>query len=195
MFKKLLIILLALSFNIYIMNAIKNTKRTIHRNNKKLINAILSNNIKKVKELINKDAMVNATDKYGDWSPFLYAITRGNINIIKLLIDSFGANVNIKERDGATALHWDVHRGDKETVELLICRGANVNAKNNMSFTCLHYASMDGHKEIVELLLNSGADKTIKIKKGRHYNKTAADKADSQEIKEMINSHMTVAKR
>lgn len=53
-----------------------------------------------------------------------------SIAVIKYLI-SQGANINVKNKDEATLLHWRVvGGGDPELLSFLISAGADVNAKN-----------------------------------------------------------------
>ena len=42
-----------------------------------------------------------------------------------------GADVNVAQVDGTTALHWAAYNDDADTVALLLKAGANVNAVNN----------------------------------------------------------------
>ncbi|EAX97026.1 hypothetical protein TVAG_315280 [Trichomonas vaginalis G3] len=51
-----------------------------------------------------------------------------SIEIAELLI-SHGANINEKDEDGKTALHFAAYYNSKEIAELLISNGANINEK------------------------------------------------------------------
>ena len=42
------------------------------------------------------------------------------------------ADVNMRQGDGATALHWAAYLEDADTAALLIRAGADVNARNNL---------------------------------------------------------------
>jgi ankyrin repeat protein len=59
--------------------------------------------------------------------------------VVKLLLDK-GADVNVAQKDGATALHAAASEGHTETVKLLLDRGADVNAENDSRETPLHLA-------------------------------------------------------
>jgi cytohesin len=90
------------------------------------------------------------------------AAEEGNIEADKQHLAD-GADVNAKNRSGATAMHSTplceaAGGGHKEVAELLIERGADVNAKNNLGGTPLHNAANGGHKEIVELLITNGTN-------------------------------------
>ena len=82
----------------------------------------------------------------------------GNIEVVKKLLAD-GVNVNTKEEDGGTALHWAANEGHKEIVELLITSGADVNISGpHGGGTALHFSANEGHKEIAEILITKGAD-------------------------------------
>jgi ankyrin repeat protein len=67
-------------------------------------------------------------------------------------------DVNSKESDGTTALHWAVHQDDVEMAERLIRAGANVNAANDYGSTPMSEAAMVGNAQMIEKLLKAGAN-------------------------------------
>ncbi len=69
-----------------------------------------------------------------------------------------GVDVNAREADGATALHWASYRDDLESADLLIRAGARVNAANDLGATPLWTASLNGSAAMVRRLLQGGAD-------------------------------------
>lgn len=78
--------------------------------------------------------------------------------------------------------------GDVEGVKKeLARRGININGKNKYGFTALMKAAQNGKEEVVVILLQAGADATLKNEKND--NKTAADYATTQKIKDLINKH------
>ena len=86
------------------------------------------------------------------------AAETGNIDVVKQHLAA-GTDVNAKDEDGYTPLHFAVANDDKELAELLIAAGADMNAKTDMfEETPLHVAVVLGNKEIVELLIAKGAD-------------------------------------
>jgi ankyrin repeat protein len=77
----------------------------------------------------------------------------------ELLADN--VNVNVRQPDGATALHWAAHWSDLDLAELLIRRGAEVNATNDLGVTPLSLACVNGDASLVRGLLQAGADPNI----------------------------------
>jgi len=86
----------------------------------------------------------------------LDAAEKGNIKAVKQHLAG-GADVDAKNRDGVTPLHyaaWDAH---KEIAELLIANGADVNAKaDEFSYTPLDSAIANERTETADLLRKHG---------------------------------------
>ena len=75
-------------------------------------------------------------------------------------------DVNAPQPDGATALHWAVHRGDTEAVRWLLEAGAVPTVASLAGATPLSLACTAGNAEIVELLLDAGADANEQLRNG-----------------------------
>jgi uncharacterized protein len=99
-------------------------------------------------------------------SVFLNAAASGQTDFVKSLLDS-GANIESKNRLGATALILASIKGHTRIVKLLLGRGANVNVKTTTGITSLMAAATAGDAEAVKLLLQKGADVSAKDQKGR----------------------------
>ena len=69
----------------------------------------------------------------------------------------YGANVNARNKDGATPLHYATLSGHRDVAELLISKGADVKAREKHGGTPLYFAAIMGHKEVAELLIAKGA--------------------------------------
>lgn len=85
------------------------------------------------------------------------AAMNGNLAQVKSLIGQ-GVDVNLKNKEGFTALTKAVMKGHLEVVKYLVSKGADVNAKNRINFTALIIASSEGHLEIVKYLIDNGAN-------------------------------------
>ena len=62
-----------------------------------------------------------------------------SVALQKLLAE--GADPNASQPDGATALHWAVHRADNDSVTALLTAGADVNTTNRMGASPLFIAA------------------------------------------------------
>ena len=67
-------------------------------------------------------------------------------------------DVNRKEVDGSTPLHWAVYDGNAEEVQRLLKAGAKVAIANNYGVTAMELASEVGNARILKLLLDAGAN-------------------------------------
>ena len=76
------------------------------------------------------------------------------------------ADVNARQADGATALHWAAHWDDLETADLLIRAGAQVNTANDYGATPLSVACTNGNASMVERLLTAGANPNSALPSG-----------------------------
>ena len=85
------------------------------------------------------------------------AVRRGDVKAVDSLLTQ-GADVNTRQGDGATALHWAAHQDDRALVERLLRAGADVGAANDLGVTPLLLACTNGSAPIVETLLAAGAD-------------------------------------
>jgi ankyrin repeat protein len=68
-----------------------------------------------------------------------------------------GADVNLAQGDGVTALHWAARHGDVDLVTALIASGANAKSTTTLgAYTPLHLAAERGAAPIVGALLRAG---------------------------------------
>ncbi len=89
--------------------------------------------------------------------PLLSAVRAVDVAGVRALLAA-AVDVNARQPDGATALHWAMHREHVEIADLLIRAGADVDAENDLGVTPLLMASARGHGSLVERLLAAGAD-------------------------------------
>ncbi len=85
---------------------------------------------------------------------------------VKALLATPGIDVQAKDRDGFTALHWAAWSGMPYTSVLLIEAGLDINAKDNNGYTPLMLAAMRGNDQVVRILLSLGADATLRNAEG-----------------------------
>src|ERR1039457_5384188 len=86
------------------------------------------------------------------------AAMEGDTAALRKLV-ACGANVNVAQGDGMTALHWADERGDVSMANLLFRAHASLKAATrNGGYTPLHVASKDGNAAVVRALIKAGSD-------------------------------------
>lgn len=79
---------------------------------------------------------------------------------------ALGANVNLQDGDGDTALHGAAETGNVEIMRMLLDKGANPNARNKQGGTPLMWAAVFGNDNAARLLLSRGAVPSLKDNDG-----------------------------
>ena len=137
--------------------------------------------------LIDKGANVLATDKWGGTalnaavdgvrfeSTIRFLLVKGvspngesrkapallssaNDANVSLLLLRNGADPNIADKRGNTALHAAIQRNNMELIEALLAAGARVDIVSREIGTPLHQAANSGNVAVAELLIKRGAD-------------------------------------
>lgn len=119
-------------------------------------NAMLNGSIIHVQNFINQGADVNMRMGSDRDTPLMIAVARQDKELLMLLISS-GAEVNIKNDLGNTALYYASRYGLADIVNILIFSGAKVNSKNIENETALRIAKENGNTEVIQLLIQAGA--------------------------------------
>jgi uncharacterized protein len=91
------------------------------------------------------------------------------------------AEMELKDREGMTALHWASRKGQIHVLRLLIEKGAKLNSRDKKGWTPLMHAVDGGNEKSARLLVEKGADKNIKSMDG----KRALDLAQSPRMKSL----------
>jgi ankyrin repeat protein len=110
-------------------------------------------------------------DKAKGMTPMMLAAAFGDSNAIKALLKQ-GAQVEARDMDGWTALHYATAGGDgplsgksmshREALETLLDAGANINARTTKGDVALTLAARKGQVEWVRVLIDRGADVNAK---------------------------------
>jgi putative CocE/NonD family hydrolase len=101
-------------------------------------------------------AQTAATEKLG--GELLAAAGKGDAAVVQALL-ARGADVNAKNKYGATALSFAADKGHLEVIKVLAQHGADVNARDTFyKSSPLDWAVMHSRAEIVRALLASGAE-------------------------------------
>ena len=131
--------------------------------------AAKSGDIKKLRELLDKDpSLLYVQDEYGK-TPLHWATGKKQIEAMKVLVEEYNVDINVRNRYGGTPLHVAASQANPEGARYLIAHNADVNARANNGATPLHYAALKikpGHLEVAKILLENGADVNAKMSDG-----------------------------
>jgi len=92
------------------------------------------------------------------------AVKRHDAAAIRALVGQ--VDVDTRQPDGATALHWAAHNDDQAAADLLIRAGAHVNVANELGATPLWLAAAQGSAAMVAKLLDAGANPNVALEEG-----------------------------
>ena len=129
---------------------------------------------------------VNATNN-NQATPLMFACSNGgHLDNMETLIQ-YGADINARDIDGKTLLHYASRYSKQEIVEFLLkLNQISINATNNNQATPLAFACLDGgHLDNMKTLLQYGADINVRFNDGStllHY----ASRYSKQDIVEFL---------
>lgn len=113
-----------------------------------------SNDFAQVQRLLDEGAGVNEVDVF-KWTPLMHAVTNGNAQITKLLIER-KANVHLVSNSGKTPLMAACAQGSITCIDLLMIAGSNMNAENYGTLDAISFAVMNRKIECVQRLFDWG---------------------------------------
>jgi len=136
--------------------------------------------IRVVRALLAAGADINARTPH-NVTPLMSAVSMaGGSPASALELIRAGADVNVADSDGSTALWVATTESDVSVVRALLEAGADPNVQSRSlgfwGYTPLHMAAMNGLIEAAEVLLQHGADVTIRNGQGQ----TALDVANDK---------------
>jgi ankyrin repeat protein len=124
----------------------------------------------------------------------LDAAKAGRADVLRVLLRQH-VDVNVREADGTTALHWIVRSDDVDSAGLLIRAGASVDATNRYGVTPLALAAANGSAQMIRLLLNHGADANAANPEGETALMTAAKTGEPESVMALLDAGADVNAR
>ncbi len=85
------------------------------------------------------------------------AVKDGSLEKIKEYLAD-GTDINLKDHEGFTPLHWAAYRKKPEIVKFLLEKGADPKLIDNKGFTPLHRAAFMGYADVGKMLVEAGCD-------------------------------------
>ena len=137
---------------------------------KKVLNPnikIRKNSINLLSELIeNNPNYVNEKDKNGNTILF-YEIEKNNKENMKLILDVDILDLNIKNKDGDSYLHYAIKNKNYNLIHNLIRKGIDLNIQNNLGNSPLHLAYELDDSVAINILIKNNINTRLKNKKGQ----------------------------
>lgn len=99
-----------------------------------------------------------------------------SVKCLELLLNN-GAKVNIKNKEGKSALFKSINHGSFKAVKILLKYGANIKDKDYNGMTLLHEICYSYYSDVtvIQFLIDNGLDVNAKVKKGEFKGWTALD--------------------
>ncbi len=116
------------------------------------------------------------------------AVKAGNRAAVRELLKTpaGAADVNAREVDGTTALHWAVRSNDVEAAQMLLAAGAHAYVAIRFGVTPLWLAASNGNAVLVEALLKAGADANTSMPQGETVLMTAARAGNPDAVQALL---------
>lgn len=150
-----------------------------------LVNAIWHEDMTEIRSLLSEGVDVNVVDKSTDCTALGEAVSRGNLELVQTLINA-GADPNIKNNSGQTALMRLNEESSAEIVHALLDAGAKVNHKDEDRDTALHVAAALEKTEILQALLDAGAKVNARNKDGKTALMVAAEAGQLENVRALL---------
>ena len=96
------------------------------------------------------------------------------------------ADINARQGDGATALHWAVHLDDSDLVSLLISAGAKADVADDTGVTPLYLACLNRRGALVQTLLTAGANPNAALVTGETVLMTCARAGEATGVRALL---------
>jgi ankyrin len=119
------------------------------------------------------------------------AVKDRNMDAVRALLKG-KADVNARQGDGATALHWAVHRHDDSLVDLLLRAGAKPDLADDTGATPLYLACLNRSAATIERLLQARANTNAALVSGETVLMTCARTGEAAGVRALLASGANV---
>lgn len=127
-----------------------------------LFDAVGINDVKRTRELLDCGIDINITDFDKGWSPIHVAASRGSKQALELLVQR-GADVNVQDNRGSTALHSLIYKRYDALALWLVRQGANIHLADKRGFSPYDNALGWFQKELADAASGKDEEKKEKV--------------------------------
>jgi len=118
-----------------------------------------------INHLLKIGGDINGTLGGGKVTALEVAEAKGHADVLSFLLDE-GANPNVVDESGNTALILAAETGDVKGIKILAAKGADLNLRNFKGETALRFAVANKRAEAVQTLIDLGANVNLPDDKG-----------------------------
>jgi ankyrin repeat protein len=115
----------------------------------------------------------------------MIAIKSARLNVVQVLLEN-GADLNVRDRLGNTALHHAAFQGMATIVRLLVKKEVYVNEIGHYGRTALHVAAQRGNEVVVKILKEAGANLKMTDEEKKTALKLAEEKRQGPQAEEEV---------
>ncbi len=152
-----------------------------------LNNAIVANDIERVRYLLAHGAHPNAVD--GEGHPALVNAARFGFMDVATYLVEHKADPNLTDPSGWTALMYAAWNDQPELAKMLLAHGAKLDARENDGLTALAVAVQNAKTKSALALLDAGADVNASMAKGGYTPLMLASISGSSEVAAALIAH------
>jgi quinoprotein dehydrogenase-associated probable ABC transporter substrate-binding protein len=152
-----------------------------------LNNAIVANDIDRVRYLLDHGAEVNSHDGEGN-TPLINATRFGFVPVAAWLVEH-KAEIDLPDRNSWTPLMFAAWNDQPDLVQMLAAHGAKLDATDNDGLTALAIAAQNGKVKAASALVTAGADVNRPAAKGGYTPLMLASISGSSELATTLIQH------
>jgi len=152
-----------------------------------LSNAVVANDIDRVRYLVGHSAHVSAVD--GEGYPTLVSAARFGFTGVATYLVAHKADPNLPDRTGWTPLMFAAWNDQPDMAKMLLGAGAKLDSTNNDGLTAFAIAAQNGKGRSVDTLIAAGADVNAPVAKGGYSPLMLASISGSYEISSVLIQH------
>ena len=126
--------------------------------------AASAGNIDILCELLTKRLDIDGVLIPDGWTALFHAAKAGHEDVLRLLINEYGADANRRANKGTLAIHTAAYHNHEKCIEVFLDAGVDVNIRGRAGRTALHWAAQEGSIDAVRILLERDANVFIEEK-------------------------------
>ena len=98
------------------------------------------------------------------WTALFHAAKAGHEDVLRLLVNEYGADANRRANKGTVAIHTAAYHNYEKCIGVFLDAGVDVNIRGRSGRTALHWAAQEGSIDAVRVLLDRNANVFIEEK-------------------------------